>query len=34
MRSQLEWYADGHTFGPAFNAGMNRTVRFFDRRLG
>ena len=32
-RSQLEWYADGHAFGPAFNAAMNRTVRFFDRRL-
>jgi dipeptidyl aminopeptidase/acylaminoacyl peptidase len=34
VRSQLEWYADGHAFGPAFNAAMNRTVRFFDRRLG
>lgn len=32
--SELEWYADGHAFGPAFNAAMNRTVRFFDRQLG
>jgi len=32
--SQLEWYEDGHAFGPAFNAAMDRTVRFFDRRLG
>jgi dipeptidyl aminopeptidase/acylaminoacyl peptidase len=32
--SQLEWYDDGHAFGPAFYAAMNRTVRFFDRRLG
>jgi dipeptidyl aminopeptidase/acylaminoacyl peptidase len=34
VSSELEWYADGHAFGPAFNAAMNRTVRFFDRRLG
>lgn len=34
VRSELEWYADGHAFGPAFPAAMNRTVRFFDRRLG
>jgi dipeptidyl aminopeptidase/acylaminoacyl peptidase len=34
VSSKLEWYADGHAFGPAFNAAMNRTVRFFDRRLG
>jgi len=34
VSSQLEWYDDGHAFGPAFNAAMNRTVRFFDRRLG
>ncbi len=34
VRSQLEWYADGHAFGPAFNAAMTRTMRFFDRRLG
>ena len=32
--SRLEWYADGHAFGPAFNAAMDRTVRFFDRQLG
>ena len=31
--SQLEWYEDGHAFGPAFFAAMNRTVRFFDARL-
>ena len=32
--SQLEWYDDGHAFGPAFLAAMDRTVRFFDRHLG
>ena len=32
--SQLEWYDDGHAFGPAFLAAMRRTVRFFDRQLG
>ncbi len=32
--SQLEWYDDGHAFGPAFNAAMDRTVRFFDEGLG
>ena len=32
--AQLQWYDDGHAFGPAFNAAMGRTVRFFDRRLG
>ena len=31
--SRLQWYDDGHAFGPAFNAAMNRTVRFFDREL-
>ncbi|QIK68411.1 prolyl oligopeptidase family serine peptidase [Nocardioides sp. HDW12B] len=31
--SQLEWYDDGHAFGPAFFAAMDRTVRFFDTRL-
>lgn len=31
--SRLEWYDDGHAFGPAFNAAMDRTVRFFDARL-
>jgi dipeptidyl aminopeptidase/acylaminoacyl peptidase len=32
--AQLRWYDDGHAFGPAFNAAMNRTVRFFDHQLG
>jgi dipeptidyl aminopeptidase/acylaminoacyl peptidase len=31
--SRLQWYDDGHAFGPAFNAAMDRTVRFFDREL-
>ncbi len=31
--SQLQWYDDGHAFGQAFNAAMNRTVRFFDQHL-
>ncbi|MGD9962051.1 alpha/beta hydrolase family protein [Nocardioides sp.] len=31
--SRLEWYDDAHAFGPAFNAAMQRTVRFFDRQL-
>ena len=31
--AQLQWYDDGHAFGPAFNAAMDRTVRFFDRLL-
>ena len=30
---RLAWYDDGHAFGPAFLAAMDRTVRFFDRRL-
>ncbi len=34
VNAQLQWYDDGHAFGPAFNAAMNRTVRFFDQRLG
>lgn len=34
VSSQLEWYDDGHAFGPAFNAAMDRTIRFFDKRLG
>jgi dipeptidyl aminopeptidase/acylaminoacyl peptidase len=34
VRSELVWYDDGHAFGPAFNAAMNRTIRFFDRRMG
>lgn len=33
VRSELAWYADGHAFGPTFNAAMHRTVRFFDRQL-
>src|SRR4051794_7570876 len=32
--AQLQWYVDGHAFGPAFDAAMERTVRFLDRRLG
>ncbi len=32
--SRLQWYDDGHAFGPAFNAAMDRTVRFFDAELG
>jgi dipeptidyl aminopeptidase/acylaminoacyl peptidase len=32
--ARLQWYDDGHAFGPAFNAAMDRTVRFFDRQLG
>ncbi len=31
--SQLQWYDDGHAFGPAFDAAMDRTVTFFDRHL-
>ena len=30
----LAWYDDGHAFGPAFTAAMDRTVRCFDRQLG
>ena len=32
--SRLQWYDDGHAFGPAFFAAMDRTVRFFDAELG
>lgn len=32
--STLEWYDDGHAFGPAFTAAMDRTIRYFDARLG
>jgi len=32
--SQLEWYDDGHAFGPSFNAAMDRTIGFFDTQLG
>ena len=31
--AQLEWYDEGHAFGPAFNVAMARTVQFLDRRL-
>jgi uncharacterized protein len=34
VKSQLEWYDDGHAFGPQFFAAMNRTIRFFDTQLG
>lgn len=34
VHSTLEWYDDGHAFGPAFTAAMDRTIRYFDRRLG
>jgi dipeptidyl aminopeptidase/acylaminoacyl peptidase len=33
VNTQLQWYDDGHAFGPAFNAAMARTVRFFDQHL-
>jgi dipeptidyl aminopeptidase/acylaminoacyl peptidase len=32
--AQLAWYDDGHAFGPAFFAAMDRTIRFFDEQLG
>jgi uncharacterized protein len=31
--STLEWYDDGHAFGPAFVAAMNRTVQFLGARM-
>ncbi len=31
--AQLVWYDDGHAFGPAFFAAMQRTVAFFDNQL-
>ena len=31
--STLEWYDDGHAFGPAFVAAMNRTVQFMRARM-
>jgi uncharacterized protein len=34
VNGRLQWYDDGDAFGPAFNAAMARTVRFFDRQLG
>ena len=33
VTAELAWYDDGHAFGPAFEAAMDRTVRFFDSRL-
>ena len=32
--AQLEWYDDGHAFGPAFTAAMDRTIRFFEQQMG
>ena len=29
VESDLAWYDDGHAFGPAFNAAMDRTIAFF-----
>jgi uncharacterized protein len=34
VESTLAWYDDGHAFGPAFTAAMDRTIRYFDRQLG
>ena len=31
--STLEWYDDGHAFGPAFVAAMERTVAFLEARM-
>ena len=31
--STLEWYDDGHAFGPAFVAAMDRTVRFLRAEM-
>lgn len=31
--SRLEWYDDGHAFGPAFIPAMNRTVRFLEQQM-
>lgn len=31
--STLEWYDDGHAFGPAFFAAMDRSIRFLERRM-
>ena len=33
LDATLEWYDDGHAFGPAFVAAMDRTVRFLDARM-
>jgi dipeptidyl aminopeptidase/acylaminoacyl peptidase len=32
--STLAWYDDGHAFGPAFTAAMDRTIRYFDQKMG
>lgn len=32
--SRLEWYDNGHAFGPSFFTAMDRTIRFFDNQLG
>jgi dipeptidyl aminopeptidase/acylaminoacyl peptidase len=32
--STLAWYDDGHAFGPAFTAAMDRTIRYFDQQMG
>lgn len=32
--AELEWYEDGHAFGPAFVAAMERTVRFLRGAWG
>lgn len=34
VETRLQWYDDEHAFGPAFDAAMARTVRFFNARLG
>lgn len=31
--SELAWYDDGHAFGPAFVAAMERTITFLDEHL-
>lgn len=31
--STLEWYDDGHAFGPAFDAAMDRTATFLHARM-
>jgi dipeptidyl aminopeptidase/acylaminoacyl peptidase len=31
--STLAWYDDGHAFGPAFFAAMDRTIRYFDQQM-
>jgi dipeptidyl aminopeptidase/acylaminoacyl peptidase len=31
--AELQWYDDGHAFGPAFFAAMDRTIRFFEEQM-